>query len=77
MSSKAEGNNFGINWTRSGNKSAPPGSAKIANEGTVLQISSNCSLTFSFSSSLSSLTVDLESNSNSSLPSISSFVNLF
>ena len=41
LSSKEDGNNFGINLMKIGNKTAPPGSMKIASEGILLKISTN------------------------------------
>ena len=41
LSSKEDGNNFGINLMKIGNKTAPPGSMKIASEGMLLKISNN------------------------------------
>ncbi len=41
LSSKEDGNNFGINLMKIGNKTAPPGSMKMASEGMLLKISNN------------------------------------
>jgi len=41
LSSNEDGNNFGINLMKIGNKTAPPGSIKIASEGMLLKISNN------------------------------------
>ena len=41
LSSKEDGNNFGINLMKIGNKTAPPGSMKMASEGILLKISNN------------------------------------
>ena len=41
LSSKEDGNNFGINLMNIGNKTAPPGSMKMASEGILLKISNN------------------------------------
>ena len=51
--------NLGINLINKGRSIAPPGSINTVKAGILLQISSNCSLTFSFSSSLDSFLLEL------------------
>ena len=41
LSSKEDGNSFGISLMKIGNKTAPPGSMKMASEGMLLKISNN------------------------------------
>jgi hypothetical protein len=48
---KELGNISGINLINKGSNNAPPGSMNTARAGMLLQISNNCSLPFSFSSS--------------------------
>jgi hypothetical protein len=47
----AEGKISGISLIKSGNSKTPPGNKKTANAGIALQMSNNCILIFSFSSS--------------------------
>ena len=67
----------GINFIKSGNKIAPPGSRKTANAGTLLQISNNCSFTFFFSSDVNFLCVDFVNKENNSLLSLISLARRF
>ncbi len=57
----------GINFIKSGKSNAPPGSRKTAKAGTLLQMSSNCSFTFFFSSDVNFLCVDFVNKENNSL----------